>query len=35
MISALGEWDPITPVLNSLVLELIFFFFELVFHLME
>lgn len=25
MISASGEWDPITPILNSLVLELIFF----------
>lgn len=29
MISASGEWDPITPILNSLVLELIFFFFFL------
>lgn len=29
MISASGEWDPITPILNSLVLELIFFFLYL------
>lgn len=27
MISASGEWDPITPILNSLVLELIFFLY--------
>lgn len=27
MISASGEWDPITPILNSLVLELLLLLF--------